>query len=198
MEYVLKRIKEKRDAQKLKQEYMAELLGIRQEQYSKWETGQVRLRLDDLFKISGILNCSVISLIEREEDVSFEKLTLEDEIRYQKEMKESYKKDKNNLWADLDECRSKINEYREEIRDLKSDLRAFSSIENELEKFKLEYFTIEGVRKNTSEPASTEFDNIDLNVLDQSLSFFRNGIDNFIKRIKARRTAINNNKGLHS
>lgn len=198
MEYVLKRIKEKRDAQKLKQEYMAELLGIRQEQYSKWETGQVRLRLDDLFKISGILNCSVISLIEREEDVSFEKLTLEDEIRYQKEMKESYKKDKNNLWADLDECRSKLNEYREEIRDLKSDLRAFSSIENELEKFKLEYFTIEGVRKNIFEPASTEFDNIDLNVLDQYLSFFRNGIDNFIKRIKARRTAINNNKGLHS
>lgn len=57
-------IKKFRELRNYTQEYMAEMLGISQNAYSKIENGRTRLTTDRLKKIAGILEISVFLLLD--------------------------------------------------------------------------------------------------------------------------------------
>jgi transcriptional regulator with XRE-family HTH domain len=63
---VAERIKKVREQKNYSQTYLAEKLGISQKAYSKIETGDTKLTVDYLFKISEILEVNINELLNAE------------------------------------------------------------------------------------------------------------------------------------
>ena len=63
---VAERIKKFRENKNYTQTYLAEQLGISQKAYSKIETGETKLSIDYLMKISEVLEADIIELLNSE------------------------------------------------------------------------------------------------------------------------------------
>lgn len=63
-----KRLQELRDRYGYTQEYMAELLGVKVQQYNTWETGKHKPREKALLKLSEIFSVSTDYLLGRSDD----------------------------------------------------------------------------------------------------------------------------------
>jgi transcriptional regulator with XRE-family HTH domain len=61
---IIKRIRDEREKQNLKQEYMAHRLHISQNAYSKIEIGQTKLTVDRLFQLAEVLDVPAINLLD--------------------------------------------------------------------------------------------------------------------------------------
>lgn len=57
-------LKEKRLAKNLTQETLAQKLNVRQASVAMWETGKAKPTVNNLLKLSEILNCSVDDLLK--------------------------------------------------------------------------------------------------------------------------------------
>ena len=60
------RIRELREDNDLRQEQLAEMLGIRQTTYSKYELGKINIPIDMLIKIADFYHVSLDYLVGRE------------------------------------------------------------------------------------------------------------------------------------
>jgi transcriptional regulator with XRE-family HTH domain len=66
MKLIGPRIRAARVAKDLKQEYVAEQMGIKQPAYSKIENGQTDITVSQLRQIAAILSISVLNLLEED------------------------------------------------------------------------------------------------------------------------------------
>lgn len=69
----LKRLKELREDKDLKQIYIAEFLNMKQEQYSRYETGKRDIPLDCLIQLADFYNTSTDYILERTNKKNFTK-----------------------------------------------------------------------------------------------------------------------------
>ena len=65
MRMVFQRIRDLREDNDWKQEYVAEKLGVRQTTYSKYELGKINVPVDTLMKLADFYNVSVDYLLGR-------------------------------------------------------------------------------------------------------------------------------------
>ena len=64
----LKRLRELREKQNIKQEEMAQILNVKQTTYSKYELGKINVPLETLIKLADLYQTSVDYLIERTDE----------------------------------------------------------------------------------------------------------------------------------
>ena len=64
----LKRLRELREKQNIKQDEMAQILNVKQTTYSKYELGKINVPLETLIKLADLYQTSVDYLIERTDE----------------------------------------------------------------------------------------------------------------------------------
>ncbi len=123
------KIKKVRELKGLKQEYMAEVLGISQPSYSKIETDEVSVSPERLEQIAKVLQVSVQDILAFDEKIVFNIMQKKDGIfnngtlnqNFPSDIKSLYE-DKIKLLQDIIEMQKKeIEMYKKEIERLRGE-----------------------------------------------------------------------------